>query len=184
MEIPAQSLAAHRIPREQKERTMKRMLIIALPLLLPCLTLGQVQEKKEKAKPVNGGSVEQAVLKLEDETVNAIQKGDCAFIEKNFSDDYINITGNGQMTTKAELVTACKSGQIKYDTYDLKKDRKVRVYGNTAIVISEDEVKVSCLSWNWRGRSSVKITERTHAKRAKTLHPGREGRHPETTPFG
>jgi ketosteroid isomerase-like protein len=141
MEIPAQSLTAHRIPREQKERTMKRMLIIALPLLLPCLTLGQTQEKKEKAKPVNGGSVEQAVLKLEEETVGAIQKGDCAFIEKNFSDDYINITSNGQMTTKAELVNACKSGQIKYDTYDLKKDRKVRVYGNTAIVISEDEVK-------------------------------------------
>jgi ketosteroid isomerase-like protein len=118
-----------------------RMLIIVLPLLLPCLMLGQTKEKKEKAKPVGGGSVEQAVLKLEDETVDAIKKSDCAFVEKNFSDDYINITGNGQMTTKAELVNACKSGQIKYDTYDLKKDRKVRVYGNTAILISEDEVK-------------------------------------------
>src|SRR5437879_2298141 len=29
---------------------------------------------------------------------------------------------------------------------------------------------VSCLSWNWRERSSVKITERTHAKRAEALH--------------
>lgn len=128
-----------RLRSDLKERTMKRMLIIALPLLMPCLTLGQTKEKKEK--PVSEGSVEQAVLELEEETVGAIQKGDCAFIEKNFSDDYINITSNGQMTTKAELVNACKSGQIKYDTYDLKKDRKVRVYGNTAIVISEDEVK-------------------------------------------
>src|SRR5882762_8764533 len=39
--------------------------------------------------------------------------------------------------------------------------------------------RMSCLSWNWRGRSSVKITERTHEKRAKTLHRRREGGHPE-----
>src|SRR5262249_28808798 len=31
-------------------------------------------------------------------------------------------------------------------------------------------VVLSCLSWNWRERSSVKITERAHAKRAKALH--------------
>ena len=37
---------------------------------------------------------------------------------------------------------------------------------------------LSCLSWNWRERSSVKITERAHAKRAKALHWGREGCHP------
>src|ERR1019366_5932998 len=29
---------------------------------------------------------------------------------------------------------------------------------------------MSCLSWNWRGRSSVKITERTHGKTEKALH--------------
>src|SRR2546422_8082002 len=39
---------------------------------------------------------------------------------------------------------------------------------------------LSCLSWNWRERSSVKITERTHAKRAEALHCGREGWHPKT----
>jgi hypothetical protein len=44
--------------------------------------------------------------------------------------------------------------------------------------------KLSCLSWNWRGRSSVKITERTHEKRAKTLHCGREGCHSEAAPVG
>src|SRR5260370_10466657 len=43
---------------------------------------------------------------------------------------------------------------------------------------------VFCLGWNWRGRSSVKITERTHAKTAKTPHWGREGRHSETALAG
>ncbi len=123
-------------------KRMRRMLIIGLPLLLlPCLTLGQTKEKKEKAKPFGGGSVEQVLLKLEDDWADAIKKGDCAFSEKNFSNDYIHIFGNGQMSTKAEVVNACKSGQMKFDTFEVKKDRKVRVYGNTAIVTSEAEVK-------------------------------------------
>jgi hypothetical protein len=73
-----------------------------------------------KAKPVGGGSVEQAVPKLEDEFADASKKGDCAFLEKNFSNHYIHIFGNGQMSTKAEVVNACKSGQMKYDTIDVK----------------------------------------------------------------
>jgi len=130
----------------RKERTMKRMrrmLITGLPLLLlPCLTLGQTKEKKEKAKPVGGVTVEQAVLKLEDDITDAVKKGDCAFFEKNLSNDFIHIFGNGEMATKAALVNACKSGQLKYSTVDIKKDtRKVRVYGNTAILTSEAYVK-------------------------------------------
>lgn len=121
---------------------MRRMLSMAmLAVLLPCLMLGQTKEKKEKAKPAGGGSVEQAVLKLEDELMDANKKADVAFFEKNLSNDFLNIFGNGQMSTKAELVNAYKSGQWKYDTIDVKKGRKVRVYGNTAIVTSEAEVK-------------------------------------------
>src|SRR5215472_1245272 len=43
---------------------------------------------------------------------------------------------------------------------------------------------LSCLSWKWRERSSVKITERAHAKRAKALHWGREGCHPKAALAG
>src|SRR6266849_6502302 len=55
---------------------------------------------------------------------------------------------------------------------------KLPVYLNTeggALIVG-----VSCLNWNWRERSSVKITERTHAKRAEALHCRREGWHPKT----
>ena len=38
---------------------------------------------------------------------------------------------------------------------------------------------VSCLSWKWRKRSSVKITERTHEETTEALHAGRESRHSE-----
>ena len=36
---------------------------------------------------------------------------------------------------------------------------------------------MSCLSWRWRKRSSVKITERTHEETTEALHTGKENRH-------
>jgi hypothetical protein len=44
-------------------------------------------------------------------------------------------------------------------------------------------VVLFCLSWKWRKRSSVKITERTHEEATKALHAGRKGRHSEAA-FG
>src|SRR5450631_3154098 len=45
-------------------------------------------------------------------------------------------------------------------------------------------LRLFCLSWKWRERSAVKITERTYEKDAETLHGRREGRHPEAAPAG
>ncbi|MGB8061796.1 MAG: hypothetical protein WCF26_07865, partial [Candidatus Sulfotelmatobacter sp.] len=38
---------------------------------------------------------------------------------------------------------------------------------------------VSCLSWKWRKRSSVKITERTYEEGTEAFHPGRKSSHLE-----
>jgi len=40
------------------------------------------------------------------------------------------------------------------------------------------------LSWKWRERSAVKITERTREETKKALHGRREGRHLEATLAG
>jgi hypothetical protein len=52
------------------------------------------------------------------------------------------------------------------------------------VVIDPLSNYLSRLSWNWRGRSSVKITERTHEKRAKALHGRREGCHAQAALVG
>jgi UDP-glucose 4-epimerase len=49
---------------------------------------------------------------------------------------------------------------------------------------SSEITYVSCLSWKWRKRSSVKITERTHEETTEALHAGREGRHSEKASGG
>jgi hypothetical protein len=46
------------------------------------------------------------------------------------------------------------------------------------------ELLLSCLSWKWRKRSSVKIAERTYEKGKKTLQRRREGGDSEAAPFG
>ena len=38
--------------------------------------------------------------------------------------------------------------------------------------------------WKWKGRSAVKITERTREETTEAVHGRREGRHPEATPTG
>jgi hypothetical protein len=40
----------------------------------------------------------------------------------------------------------------------------------TINTVNETERMVSCLSWKWRKRSSVKIAERTYEKGAQALH--------------
>src|SRR2546425_10542248 len=56
----------------------------------------------------------------------------------------------------------------------------IRILTFPAYPPKKKQLEMSCLSWNWRERSSVKITERTHAKRAEALHCRREGWHPKT----
>ena len=141
---------------------MRRMLVIALlSLLLPCLTLGQIKEKKEKAKSAGGGAAQQAVEKVDDEIWDAARKGDAAVFEKILADNYVRIGGNGQMSTKAETVDLYKSGRLKWDTIDLK-NRKVRMFGNTAIVTREDNVK------GHMGSNEISGTYRTTVVYVKT----------------
>src|SRR6202049_4966276 len=44
-----------------------------------------------------------------------------------------------------------------------------------AVCLDAKSAVLSCLSWKWRKRSSVKITERTHEEATEALHAGREG---------
>jgi ketosteroid isomerase-like protein len=127
--------------RGKRRTTMKRSLaIVLLSLLLPCLVMVQAKEKKEKAKAGGGDAARQAVEKVDDQVYDAAKRGDTEAFGNFLADDYTRIDANGQMRNKAETIELYKSGQRKIDTLDLK-NRKVRVYGNTAIVTRENEVK-------------------------------------------
>jgi uncharacterized protein (TIGR02246 family) len=114
---------------------MKRLLLAALLSLLLPLTLIYAKEKKEKANTNAGGeNVEKQVKALTDQFTQAFEKGDTAFMDKYFADNYTGIHSDGKVSTKAQEIENVKSGNLKWATVDLH-DRKIRVYGDTALVI-------------------------------------------------
>ena len=65
--------------------------------------------------------------------MEAAIQADIATLENAMSDDYVFISGVGQMMNRKEHLDSLKSGAIKYKslTYD---DVKVRTYGDTAVL--------------------------------------------------
>ena len=85
-------------------------------------------------------SDEEQLMKLETDRAAAVVKGDVATLEKQTSDDYTLINMNGQMSGKAQMVNAFKTGLTKL-TSNEPSDMKVRVYGNTAVITGKADVK-------------------------------------------
>jgi ketosteroid isomerase-like protein len=55
------------------------------------------------------------------------------------SDDYLGIYGDGTLATKAETIDSFKNGTTKFSQIHTW-DRKIRVFGSTAVVVSKAQV--------------------------------------------
>jgi ketosteroid isomerase-like protein len=108
------------------------LLLIAVALLAAPAAWGQGENPPASSKK-GGGSVEQQIKALHEQSRQAALKGDVSFLEKYLSDDYVGIAPDGSISTKDQAIQMLKSGAIKYDVID-EREVKVRVYGGTAIV--------------------------------------------------
>ncbi len=88
-----------------------------------------------------GNKIEQAVLKLETEWVDALIKVDTAALEKLYSDTLTYTHSSGSTDTKAEYIANLKAGKTKYESL-MREDVKVRVLGNTALHTSKTNIKL------------------------------------------
>jgi ketosteroid isomerase-like protein len=95
-------------------------------------------------------NVEEELKKLETDRAAAAVKGDVATLEKQTSDDYTFINLYGQMSDKAKMVNAFKTGQTKLTSNELS-DMKVRVYGSTAVITGKAEVKGTLVGKDTKG---------------------------------
>src|SRR5262245_27089173 len=111
-----------------RRQTMKRILIIAiLATAIPSLALAQTNDNK--AAP--SGKVEQEVVKVMGEIIEAFGRTDIAALDRLFADDSI-VTQSFGIQSKAQLMDALKSGRVKYSSSS-DKDLSVKVYGDTAV---------------------------------------------------
>jgi ketosteroid isomerase-like protein len=76
---------------------------------------------------------------LEDAWRNAMLKGNSAAMESLLADDYTAITAKGAIQTKEQALNNLKSGAFQLTSLSIS-DRKVRIYGTTAVVTSLAEL--------------------------------------------
>lgn len=76
---------------------------------------------------------------LEDHWHDAMMHRNVAAIDALLADDYMGITGNGTLQSKDETLANLRSGVVRFTSMQFS-DRKVRFYGNTALVTSRAEV--------------------------------------------
>ena len=111
---------------------MKR---IAFAVSLVILVLGVAILAKTQTE-----SVEQELLKLEQDWSNADLKNDSAVLKRIFADDYIMTDSNGNVWTKARSLSLGESGEDIITSLS-SDDWKVRVYGDAAVVMARHTIK-------------------------------------------
>jgi ketosteroid isomerase-like protein len=87
------------------------------------------------------GLEEQALLQIERDWANALQKGDVAFLEKILGKDWI-VNADGQVLSKKQDLADVKGKILKYESIAFS-DMKAIVLGETAIVNGFDTEKSS-----------------------------------------
>ncbi|HWQ31412.1 MAG TPA: nuclear transport factor 2 family protein [Blastocatellia bacterium] len=106
---------------------------VTLLLALICVSLAIAQHRP--------GGTEQAILKLEQEWVEALTKADTAALERIYHNDLTYTHSSGVVDTKASYIAGLKSGNTKYLSLD-REEIKVRIYGDTAIVTCKAAIRL------------------------------------------
>jgi hypothetical protein len=91
----------------------------------------------------NGGGTEQQILALEEQLRQSVERNDPSFIQQHSTDNYVSIGGQGTMMPKSQVVQAMKAGDIHYQSIELIGTPTVRLFGDTAIVNGEAQVRLT-----------------------------------------
>ena len=111
---------------------MNRYLLVTGLALFMVMAVGAQSQK----------SVEQEILKLENDWSTAWQKKDATFLQKLFADEYLSTDQDGNTFTKSqELANLALAGTAT--TSFALSDMKVHVYGDVALVTGRNTIKAT-----------------------------------------
>jgi ketosteroid isomerase-like protein len=80
-----------------------------------------------------GDSDESTVAKLDTEYQAAVKRNDHDTMARILADDFVLVTGNGHIYTKADLLKEANDKNVIYDHQE-DSHQKVRIWANTAVV--------------------------------------------------
>ncbi|HMG35836.1 MAG TPA: nuclear transport factor 2 family protein [Blastocatellia bacterium] len=78
-------------------------------------------------------SVQMLVAALDTEYQEAVKNNDVETMDRILEDDFILVTGNGKVFTKADLLTEAAENRVIYERQE-DTHQTVRVWGDTAVV--------------------------------------------------
>jgi ketosteroid isomerase-like protein len=120
---------------------MKRLLLLGvLAVAASGSAMAQESGKESAPGPKEGAGAEASVMRAWAEYREALTKRDTAKLERIWADDYTFVNGRGMLLTKAERLQNIKSGATQFDSIE-DKDRKVRLYGDTALITGKVTLK-------------------------------------------
>lgn len=118
-------------------------MVAALLLLVTSLPALAGQKPPKPAQPgmhrAQKHQVRQQIDNLEETWRTAVLKADIPTLESLLSEDYISISATGTLLNREQTLDHLRSGKLRFHSIELS-DRKVRFYGNTALVISQAAV--------------------------------------------
>jgi len=88
------------------------------------------------AQPI-GQPAKSSVLATDDLRIQARARADINTLARIYADDYHLITAEGAVRSKADQLSELKSGQLRFAPLR-PLEREVRLYGQSALVISRD----------------------------------------------
>jgi len=94
--------------------------------------------------------IKQQIEQLEDSWRKAILHGNAAAMSSLLADDYMAITPTGILQSKEQSLANLRAGTVHFTSLEFS-DRKIRVYGTTALVTSRAEVAGSGPDGNFSG---------------------------------
>jgi ketosteroid isomerase-like protein len=109
---------------------------IVLVLAVSCQAFAQAKP----AAPAKSASVEQELIKLENDWNNAMVKRDVAAVSRSVADDWTFIDAEGAVVTKTQFLAGLKSGEDVW-TSAVADEMEVRVYREAAVVLGRLTVK-------------------------------------------
>lgn len=108
---------------------MKRIIVI-IGLMLATFSIASGQSN-QKSKD----NIEETLKQMTTDWENAYKNFDADALERILADDWVAVGDEGNKHTKAESIANVKSHRYVIKSYKL--DSTVRVYGNTAVVVTD-----------------------------------------------
>lgn len=123
-------------PSSALGRRLLCVFIIAFSAVPFCAAVQKTQKRENPHRQID---------ELEETFRDAVLTSNSTVLNSLLADDYTAITANGTLQTKQDWLANLTSGRVHFTTLDVS-DRKVRFYGNTAVVTSRAEVQGTAVS--------------------------------------